>query len=192
MNIAHVDGPTHWRRLALLAVVTLVAAVTVVFAPHVSRAGAATSQAWVEQRSAEVAPADRGGSALVYDAARQRTVLFGGQGNNVNLGDTWEWDGTTWTQQHPITAPPARTNAAMAYDAARQRVVLFGGTNNNVDLGDTWEWDGTSWTQQHPATAPSAYTGSPRIPQPHRAGRSSRSSTRAPTTATRPVRYNTA
>ncbi len=87
---------------------------------------------------------------MVYDAARQRVVLFGGS----SLGDTWEWDGTNWSQKTPNTVPSARSNHALAYDSARQRVVLFGGENNSVDFGDTWEWDGTNWTQKSPATAP--------------------------------------
>jgi hypothetical protein len=29
-------------------------------------------------------------------------VMFGGEGANVvpTLGDTWEWNGTQWTQRH--------------------------------------------------------------------------------------------
>jgi hypothetical protein len=31
---------------------------------------------------------------MVYDQARDRIVLFGGQGPNVHmLADTWEWEG---------------------------------------------------------------------------------------------------
>jgi hypothetical protein len=54
-------------------------------------------------------------------------VLFGGYGNRA-FSDTWTWDGTTWTQQHPATSPPARGQAAMACDAATGTAVLFGGT----------------------------------------------------------------
>lgn len=92
--------------------------------------------------------------ATAYDTVRQKLVLFGGYINSTgNLGDTWEWDGTNWTQKSPANVPPGRENHAMAYDAERQRVVLFGG-NSNVNLNDTWEWDGVSWTQKAPATIP--------------------------------------
>ena len=47
-------------------------------------------------------------------------------------GDTWTWDGTTWTQQHPAASPPARYGASMAYDAATRGVVLFGGNNGSA------------------------------------------------------------
>jgi hypothetical protein len=46
---------------------------------------------------------------------------------SILLGDTWTWDGSTWTQQHPVPSPSARTDASMAYDAATGTVVLFGG-----------------------------------------------------------------
>jgi hypothetical protein len=39
-------------------------------------------------------PEARQDTAMTYDAARQRLVLFGGtSAANVQLGDTWEWDG---------------------------------------------------------------------------------------------------
>ncbi len=100
------------------------------------------------------APSPRYRHVMVYDAARQRVVLFGGSNDNSlsKLNDTWEWDGTSWTQRTPSTAPDGRILHAMAYDAARQRVVLFGGYGS---LNDTWEWDGTTWTQHLPATSPS-------------------------------------
>ena len=55
-------------------------------------------------------------------------------------GDTWEWDGTAWTQRSPASAPSPQQGHAMAYDAARGRVVLFGG-HDSFRRGDTWEWD---------------------------------------------------
>ena len=42
---------------------------------------------------------------MAYDAAHNVTVLFGGQGNQSEMADTWTWNGTNWTQQHPATSP---------------------------------------------------------------------------------------
>lgn len=73
------------------------------------------------------------------------------------LGDTWEWNGTAWTQRFPATSPPARRHHALANDLVRSRVVLFGGQGvGGAVLGDTWEWDGSNWAQRNPANAPSA------------------------------------
>jgi hypothetical protein len=43
-----------------------------------------------------VSPSERDGMGMVYDAARQETVMFGGYGPGLK-GDTWTWDGSTWT-----------------------------------------------------------------------------------------------
>src|ERR1700690_1136286 len=95
---------------------------------------------------------------MTYDAATGTVVLFGGLGGKRYLGDTWTWDGTTWTQQHPAAHPVPRELPAMAYDAATGTVVLFGGDKVSTVLGDTWTWDGTTWTKQPAAVHPSART----------------------------------
>ncbi len=97
------------------------------------------------------APSARYEHAMAYDSARGVTVLFGGWDGAYD-GETWEWDGDTWTKVHDgdpagVTAPSPRMDHAMAYDSARGVTVLFGGFND-VFLGDTWEWDGTTWTRR--------------------------------------------
>jgi hypothetical protein len=103
-------------------------------------------------RIATTGPSPRYLAAVAYDATRQRVVLHGGQAgvfpNITFLADTWEWDGTTWTQT-ATAGPSARVHQTMAFDRTRGRVVLYGGFTpaNNQELGDIWEWDGTSWQQ---------------------------------------------
>src|SRR4051812_19679639 len=80
-------------------------------------------------------PSPREGTAMAYDEANAERVLSGGDAPAA-LGDTWTFDGTTWTQQHPATAPTARFGMAMSYDAARSQVVLFGGVDATGALGD--------------------------------------------------------
>jgi hypothetical protein len=120
-----------------------------------------------------VSPPGREAGSMVYDAATGQIVLFGGYDGYASnttqplLNDTWTWDGTTWTQQHPTVSPPARFEASMAYDATTQTVVLFGGggggtppaglaPNMAPPLNDTWVWDGTTWTQQRSTHSPAA------------------------------------
>jgi cysteine-rich repeat protein len=97
--------------------------------------------------SSVVAPAERSGFGLAYDAHRKRVVLFGGLG----FRDTWEWDGARWLLVQAATAPPARAMHAMTYDPIRRRVVVFGGRTSlagtNSELNDTWAWDGTTWIE---------------------------------------------
>ncbi|MDQ3991470.1 MAG: kelch repeat-containing protein, partial [Actinomycetota bacterium] len=111
--------------------------------------------------SPKVSPPPRWGHAMAYDSQRQRIVVFGGccTSEGRPFGDTWEWDGSTWTLRPPIVdgqpgaSPPARGLHAMAYDSANRRIVVFGGSRDPVprfpapsdDLGDTWTWDGVRW-----------------------------------------------
>jgi hypothetical protein len=109
---------------------------------------------WLPTVPANSPPA-RADHGMVFDSQRGRAVLFGGFGGvGVGLlGDTWEWDGSTWL---PTTAvgPAPRVRIAMAYDSQRGRVVLFGGFST-TQLDDTWEWNGSVWTQVA-ATGPAA------------------------------------
>jgi hypothetical protein len=100
-------------------------------------------------------PSPRVGAVMTYDAARGVTVLYGGVARSAGGGsspsdETWEWNGTAWTQR--VDGPSPRSGR-MAYDAARHVTVLFGGYVHVSGgpayySGETWEWDGTAWTQR--------------------------------------------
>jgi hypothetical protein len=106
-------------------------------------------------------PPSRASAAMCYDSDRRVMVLFGGNteqlvngypGAGGYLGDTWEFDGTNWTQRLPVHSPVARYQANMVYDSFRHRTVLFGGQRYDGTYGvrfspETWEWDGTDWKQ---------------------------------------------
>jgi hypothetical protein len=91
---------------------------------------------------------------MASDNVRQRIVLFGGYSaeEEYPVGDTWEWDGSDWTER-AVPGPGPRHGAVMAYDENRRRMVLFGGSvdrYSQVIRNDTWEWDGMTWTQRNP------------------------------------------
>jgi hypothetical protein len=94
-------------------------------------------------------PPPRKDHAMAYDTARGVTVLFGGYIDNTHAsGETWEWNGTVWTQR-AVSGPSPRFGHAMVYDTARGVTVLFGGNlGGDVSNGETWEWNGTAWTQR--------------------------------------------
>src|SRR5205823_1183060 len=71
-------------------------------------------------------------------------------------GETWEWNGTAWTQR-AVSGPSPRGHHAMAYDIGRGVTVLFGGSDG-TSSGETWEWNGSAWTQRA-APGPSARYG---------------------------------
>ena len=81
--------------------------------------------------------------AMAYNSRRGTTMLFSGYeyGGTLELDDTWEWDGTTWTQLSPTTTPPKRYDCNMVYDEARGVLVMFGGYDGAAAFrGDTWEF----------------------------------------------------
>src|SRR5262249_46248534 len=83
-------------------------------------------------------------------------VLFGGfqAATDTYLGDTWTWDGTSWTEQHPADSPTPRAGFGMVYDGARHQVVLWGGSDGYTTFQDTWVWNGVGWKQRHPQHSP--------------------------------------
>ncbi|MBI3651572.1 MAG: hypothetical protein HY231_11200 [Acidobacteria bacterium] len=90
-------------------------------------------------------PARRDHHAMAYDAARRKTILFGGFSEGKYLGDTWEWEGKIWRQM-AASGPEARGGKpGMAYDVARRRIMLFGGGAPGAAMGDLWEWNGKQW-----------------------------------------------
>jgi len=105
-------------------------------------------------------PPGRDLASMSYDPVRGKVVLFGGQdlASGTKFGDTWEWDGSNWTQLAPANSPAPRVAAAMAYDVLRGYTLLYGGNTSSgyVFQQDTWTWDGTNWTQQNSADTPPA------------------------------------
>jgi hypothetical protein len=113
--------------------------------------------AWTRKLPAN-SPPPRGRAGIAYDAARRKTVLFGGVSSTYHA-DTWEWDGSDWIRHAPAASPAPRQYGAMAYDSGRGRTVLFGGNADSSFFRDTWEWDGGNWVRMNPAVSPSARTG---------------------------------
>jgi hypothetical protein len=109
--------------------------------------------AWTQRQVS--GPSPRYGTRLVWDGVNQKVLAFGGSTSNGQLlQETWQYDGTTWSQPPVGARPSARTNTALCWDSARHRVVLFGGYSIAGALDDTWEWNGTTWLQFFPATRP--------------------------------------
>jgi hypothetical protein len=95
----------------------------------------------------------------MLDASTPTMLLYSGDGEGF-YDDTWEWDGTSWTQLNvpqPDTADGGSLGRSMhAMAQLGDEVVLYGGTANpgQADLADTWTWNGIAWTQLHIAGPP--------------------------------------
>ena len=100
-------------------------------------------------------PSDRVNVNFAYDAAIERTVLFGGnvRSSGSQSNDLWTWDGGTWVRQYPSTTPPPDlANAAVGYDGAHKKIVLLF-RSGKFDV-ETWTWDGQNWSRQYPSSVP--------------------------------------
>ncbi|WP_372629898.1 cadherin-like beta sandwich domain-containing protein [Cohnella sp.] len=116
---------------------------------------------WQEKLSVGTPPSKRKHAAMAYDPVSDSVILFGGEGQSgALLGDTWRWDGASWTQAGG-SAPSPRSGAQMASDG--QNLILFGGKGAGGILADTWLWNGSTWENVTPAdpsdSPPGAYHG---------------------------------
>lgn len=121
--------------------------------------------AWhkIEKAAGQPWPPIRAAATMAVDPATGTLLLFGGvQSVRVDvrgypsiediLGDTWSWNGTSWTQLAPQTSPtvgtlptqqgaaPLSAGSTLLRDEKRNVLVLVHEAIDGVQL---WEWDGT-------------------------------------------------
>ncbi|MBI4718223.1 MAG: immunoglobulin domain-containing protein [Planctomycetes bacterium] len=114
-------------------------------------------------------PPGLAGAGMAFDEDRGKCVLFGGFAGGSGSdpaayrSETWEWDGTSWTQIM-TGGPTARSGPGLVYDTVARKIVLHGGFSVAGPLypHDTWEYDGISgtWSQVSsdlPDAAPGNY-----------------------------------
>jgi len=129
------------------------------------------SPAWTPLSPSGTPPSARAFHAAVYDAARDRVVVFGGIGPSGHLNDVWalSLEGLVWTQLSLASPPPARQASAAIYDPVADRVVVFGGYDGNTLFDDAWALSlaSTAWSKLLPGgTVPTSRTGSSAIYDP--------------------------
>lgn len=105
------------------------------------------------------APSPRHYSGLTWDRERERLVLFGGNGygaDGVTLEakfDTWEFDGTNWTQIS--SGEPKVAKPVIAWDPLTEQIVMLG-VNETGLTRVMYRYDAAAgtWTQMNPAALP--------------------------------------
>lgn len=102
---------------------------------------------WNPAVATPVAPSPRSGAAMVYDAALNETVLFGGNTATGVRDDTWTYRAGNWTDvSASVTAAPgARWAASATYDAEDEAPLLVNGYNDGNEVQDAWWFEGTHW-----------------------------------------------
>lgn len=140
---------------------------------------------WTQMAPAASPPA-RNDAALAFDTATQTAVLFGGSADSAGttaLGDTWLWNGSTWSTSLPLSLlpslnPPPRVGASIAGGFANQRLVLFGGQSGGpspITFDDTWSVSTVTTTTA--STLPATTVGPPGEPTTAPVARSTTTST---------------
>jgi len=104
----------------------------------------------------QMRPSAREDAVFVYDPVRQVTLLFGGFAEGALRGETWTWDGSTWSQRLPPTSPSPRRSCAVSYDPSTRRIFVFGGLRDDGETNELWAWDGTTWEQLTQTDGPAA------------------------------------
>lgn len=114
---------------------------------------------WTQRFPTGTLPPARSGQGMTYDSSRSRIVMFGGNlpNNATNYADTWEYNGSTWTNVANGT-PFKRYAPGLAFDSTRDVVMLVAG---QTDLGqpfrEAWAWDGSTWLRESTAGPVNGY-----------------------------------
>lgn len=114
-------------------------------------------------------PTARSGAVMVYDAALQKVVLFGGnpvitKEKDYN-GPMWSWDGRTWSSMNANV--PLVFNSCMGYNSRENFILRFGGWDGEKRVDDTWVYTSESWKKLNLKDAPAARNHSIMVYDPH-------------------------
>jgi len=107
---------------------------------------------WTEIVPSGLVPPGRQSHSAVYDAVRDRMVVYGGY---PNRSDTWALDlaSDSWANLSPAAPPAWRMRHAAVYDPTWDRMVVFGGVGAGDEGNETWALSfdgGPAWTQLSP------------------------------------------
>jgi hypothetical protein len=106
---------------------------------------------WTQLSPSGSPPAPRFAHTAVYDARKNRMIIFGGY-NGSYFSDVWVLSHANglggmpeWTQLSPSGTPPDGVNSASAvYDPANDIMVVFGGEDNTATA-----YSNSVWTLSH-------------------------------------------
>jgi len=95
-------------------------------------------------------PSGRARSQIAYDPVDKKIVLFGGDGLDRVLSDTWVYDckTRTWEQKFPEVCPAPRAGHILAWLPKAKKIVLAGGYSRIPLTQEIWTYDtaANKWT----------------------------------------------
>ena len=102
-------------------------------------------------------PPPRDYPGFAYDPVRHVTVLYAGEGTIsgswTTFSDTWEYNGSTWTQALPSVNPGEVTYHRMVFDSTLGALVAYGGWLGYA----AWTYDGVTWSPVSTVSLPDGY-----------------------------------
>jgi hypothetical protein len=121
---------------------------------------------WTPLTPGGTPPPPRFGHTAIYDAARDRMVIFGGANSVNSMNDVWALalgGSPAWTPLAPTGTPPSpRFYHSAILEPARDRMIAFGGLQQ-VETNEAWALSlaaTPAWTTLAPSgAAPSARFG---------------------------------
>jgi hypothetical protein len=118
------------------------------------------SPAWTQLSPSGAPPVSRAYHNALWDASRNRMVIFGGYQTvrPYYANDLWALDPSGgWSQIPDMPNPGRRSQAASFFDPVRGRLLLFGGTDGYTNYGTIWTHPLASnapWTLLSPSGVP--------------------------------------
>jgi RNA polymerase sigma factor (sigma-70 family) len=104
-------------------------------------------------------PPGRARSQIAFDAAAGKIVLFGGDGLDRTLSDTWVYDCKTrsWEQRFPAKSPAPRAGHITGWLPGAKRIVIAGGYSRTPLAQEIWTYDtgANAWTPLMKGAGPS-------------------------------------
>jgi hypothetical protein len=105
--------------------------------------------------SSSNSPAPRFTHNAVFDSAKNRMIVWSGQGNGL-YNDVWAFDFSSrtwqqlWANGNVLGAPLIRYGTAATFDPENRRLINFAGFTSSGRFEDTWYFtvDNPAWTDQ--------------------------------------------
>ena len=96
-------------------------------------------------------PSGRSMGSLAYagtiGSSANDLILYGGTNTGGDLGDTWLFTGTNWSNPTLTAAPGPLEQGAMTYNPAMSVPVLYGGEDAGTVTNGMWAWTGSQWDE---------------------------------------------
>jgi hypothetical protein len=111
-------------------------------------------------------PSGRAHSQTVFDPVSRKIVLFGGEGMDRTLGDTWVYDckARQWEQKYPVTSPDPSAAHVLAWLPKAKKIAMVGGYDKTgYHPFVTWTYDAGSngWCLHKSVEPKKGYRGRP-------------------------------